>query len=140
MPWFGQELLEQSQARGPLSDQAYRDALKRSKSLTGEQGIDAALKENQLEALIAPTGGPAWVTDPAPTSRSKCWIRWGDPHDRRHEERRSRPISRVLSWAAIPLDPASPQDSSNQPGSDAGRAIAPLFGLAPGGVCRAMRR
>lgn len=52
----------------------------------------------------------------------------------------SRPISRVLSWAAIPLDPASPQGSSNQPGNDAGHVMVPLFGLAPGGVCRATRR
>ena len=63
MPWFGQELLESSQARGPLTDQAYRDALQRSKSLAGEQGIDVALKTNKLDALVAPTGGPAWVTD-----------------------------------------------------------------------------
>ena len=53
------------------------------------------------------------------------------------EESGSRPISRVLSWAAIPLGPASPQDSSDQPGNDAGRVMVPLFGLAPGGVCRA---
>ena len=49
----------------------------------------------------------------------------------------SRPISRVLSWAAIPLGPASPQDSSDQPGNDAGHVMVPLLGLAPGGVCRA---
>ncbi len=56
---------------------------------------------------------------------------------RRDRKSGSRPISRVLSWAAIPLGPASPQGSSIQPGSDAGHVIAPLFGLAPGGVCRA---
>ena len=49
----------------------------------------------------------------------------------------SRPISRVLSWAIIPLGRASPHDSSNQPGDDAGHVMVPLFGLAPGGVCRA---
>jgi hypothetical protein len=48
-----------------------------------------------------------------------------------------RPISRVLSWTVIPLGPASPQASSNLPGSSAGHAIGPLFGLAPGGVFRA---
>ena len=63
MPWFGQELLERSQARGPLTDQAYLDALARSKSMAGAEGIDAALKAHQLDALLAPTGGPAWVTD-----------------------------------------------------------------------------
>ena len=50
---------------------------------------------------------------------------------------RSRPISRVLSWTAIPLGASSPIRSSNLPGPDAGRAIRSLFGLAPGGVCRA---
>ena len=49
----------------------------------------------------------------------------------------SRPVSRVLSWTAIPLDAASPRRSSDQPGNDAGRIMVPLFGLAPGGVCRA---
>src|SRR5512139_1198429 len=47
----------------------------------------------------------------------------------------SRPVSRVLSRTVIPLGCPSPDTSSNQPGSDAGHAIAPLFGLAPGGVC-----
>ena len=49
----------------------------------------------------------------------------------------SRPISRVLSWTTIPLGRASPRGSSNQPGDDAGHVMVPLFGLAPGGVCRA---
>src|SRR6185436_4118782 len=51
------------QARGALSDKAYRDALARSKFLAGRNGIDAALKKFHLDALIAPTGGPAWTTD-----------------------------------------------------------------------------
>ena len=46
----------------------------------------------------------------------------------------SRPISRVLSWTVIPLGAASPQRSSNLPGSSAGHAIGSLFGLAPSGV------
>ena len=53
---------------------------------------------------------------------------------------RSRPLSRVLSGTVIPLAPASPLGSSNQPGCGTSHAIAPLFGLAPGGVCRAPRR
>src|SRR5690606_23517889 len=52
-------------------------------------------------------------------------------------EVRSRPISRVLSWTVIPLGASSPIRSSNLPGGTAGRGIASLFGLAPGGVCRA---
>ena len=50
---------------------------------------------------------------------------------------RSRPVSRVLSWTVIPLGASSPIRSSNLPGPDAGRVMRSLFGLAPGGVCRA---
>lgn len=51
--------------------------------------------------------------------------------------RRSQPISRVLSWAVIPLGYASPRTSSSLPGSDADHTNGSLFGLAPGGVCHA---
>jgi len=63
MHWFGQETFEQSQARGGLDEKAYKDALAESKRLAGAEGIDAALARDKLDALIAPTGGPAWVTD-----------------------------------------------------------------------------
>ena len=53
------------------------------------------------------------------------------------EKWRSRPISRVLSWTVIPLGASSPIRSSSLPGPDAGRVMRSLFGLAPGGVCRA---
>ena len=55
-------------------------------------------------------------------------------------EETSRPVSRVLSWTVIPLGLTSPSGSSNLPGSSAGHANAPLFGLAPSGVCHATRR
>lgn len=58
---------------------------------------------------------------------------WAQPR----KMRRSRPISRVLSWTVIPLGASSPIRSSNLPGDTAGRGIVSLFGLAPGGVCRA---
>ena len=64
MAWFGQELFEQAQKKGPLSDKAYIDALARAKRLSGPQGIDAALKAQHLDALLAPSWGPAFVTDP----------------------------------------------------------------------------
>ena len=54
--------------------------------------------------------------------------------------KKSRPVSRVLSGTVIPLGRTSPSGSSDLPGNDAGRAIVPLFDLAPGGVCRAARR
>ncbi|MEP7185170.1 MAG: amidase [Rhodanobacter sp.] len=64
MPWFGQELFEQAEKKGPLSDKAYKDALIRAKRLSGEQGIDAALKSEHLDALLSPSWGPAFMTDP----------------------------------------------------------------------------
>ena len=63
LEWFDQELLERSLSKGPLSDRAYRKARALSRRLAGAQGIDAAMKKHQLDALIAPTNGPAWKTD-----------------------------------------------------------------------------
>src|SRR5262249_48604657 len=63
MPWFDQDQFEKAQARGPLTDKAYREALAKEKSLAGRNGIDAALKKYRLDALIAPSGGPAWTSD-----------------------------------------------------------------------------
>ena len=64
MPWFGQELFEQAAAKGPLTDKAYTDALARAKRLSGPEGIDAALQSQHLDALLAPSWGPAFMTDP----------------------------------------------------------------------------
>ena len=63
MPYFGQELFTRAEAKGPLTDPAYVKALRSSKTLSQAQGIDAVMTKNRLDALIAPTGGPAWTTD-----------------------------------------------------------------------------
>lgn len=63
MPHFGQELMELAQAKGPLTDSAYIDALSANHRLTREEGIDATLLADRLDALVAPTGGPAWLID-----------------------------------------------------------------------------
>ena len=63
MPWFGQELFEQAEKKGPLTDKAYVDALAKAKLLSGPQGIDAALAKDHLDALLAPSWGPAFMTD-----------------------------------------------------------------------------
>jgi amidase len=61
MPHFGQEIMLYTQAKaGALTDKAYLDASANAKRLSGPEGIDAALKKHQLDALIAPTTGPAW--------------------------------------------------------------------------------
>ncbi|OYU65236.1 MAG: amidase, partial [Burkholderiales bacterium PBB5] len=60
---FGQEWFEQSAAKGPLSSPAYRQALANGRRYARSQGIDAALRRHQLQALIAPTTGPAGLID-----------------------------------------------------------------------------
>ncbi|MBV8856624.1 MAG: amidase [Acidobacteria bacterium] len=63
MPYFGQEIFVRAEAKGPLTDPAYLKALRTSKSMSQAQGIDAVMIKNRLDALVAPTGGPAWTTD-----------------------------------------------------------------------------
>ncbi|HEX2910901.1 MAG TPA: amidase [Chloroflexia bacterium] len=61
--YFGQEIMEMSQARGPLTEEEYLTALANNRRRGGKEGIDAVLAEHQLTALIAPTGQPAWPID-----------------------------------------------------------------------------
>lgn len=63
MPWFGQEIFEQAEAKGPLTDEAYTKALAANLRLSRGEGIDAVLGAHQLDALICPTMGPAYLTD-----------------------------------------------------------------------------
>ena len=63
LPYFGQEILEQSEKRGPLTSARYRVALTKDHRLSRALGIDAVMTQFKLDALVAPTGGPAWVID-----------------------------------------------------------------------------
>jgi len=63
MPFFAQELMERAQAKGPLTDKAYTDALARNHRLSPQEGIDATLQKFNLDAIVGPTAGPAWMTD-----------------------------------------------------------------------------
>ncbi len=63
MPFFGQEIMLLAQEKGPLTDEAYLNALASSKRLAGAEGIDRALAQQQLDAIVAPTTGPAWLID-----------------------------------------------------------------------------
>lgn len=63
MPYFGQEIFLQAQEKPDLNDRAYRLALLQSKLFTQEQGLDAVMNKNKLDAIIAPSGGTAWMTD-----------------------------------------------------------------------------
>ena len=64
MPYFGQDLLEKAQKKGPLTDKTYQDALAKNHRLTRVEGIDAVMEKYRLDALVAPTAGPSWLTDP----------------------------------------------------------------------------
>jgi len=63
MPYFGQDLFLKAEAKGPLTEKAYLDALEKNHQLARTEGIDATMDKHHLDAIAAPTGGPAWLTD-----------------------------------------------------------------------------
>jgi amidase len=63
MPYFGQDLFIKAEAKGPLTEKAYLDALQKNHQLARTEGIDATMNKHQLDAIVAPTGSPAWLTD-----------------------------------------------------------------------------
>lgn len=63
MPYFGQDLFLKAQAKGPLTEKEYVEALATNHRLARTEGIDAVVVKNHLDALVAPTGGAAWITD-----------------------------------------------------------------------------
>jgi amidase len=63
MPFFGQDLFIDAEAKGPLTESAYLDALRANHRLSRDEGIDAVMNAHRLDAIVAPTGSPSWVTD-----------------------------------------------------------------------------
>ena len=63
MPYFGQEHMLLAEERGPLTDVRYLRALADCRRLARDEGIDATLAKHRLDAIVAPSGGPAWMTD-----------------------------------------------------------------------------
>ncbi|MGH7837010.1 MAG: amidase family protein, partial [Candidatus Binataceae bacterium] len=63
LQYFGQDIMIKSQAKGPLTEKAYTEAREKSLRLAGKEGIDAVMDQHKLDALVAPTAGPSWVTD-----------------------------------------------------------------------------
>src|SRR5262249_52824055 len=61
MPYFGQELFQQAEKKGPLTDAGYRKAV--AKGRRQGQTMDAIRAKHKLAAVLAPTGGPAWLID-----------------------------------------------------------------------------
>ncbi len=63
MPYFGQDLFLKAQEKGLLTEKEYLDAVAKNHQLARVEGIDAVMDKNKLDAIVAPTGGPAWLTD-----------------------------------------------------------------------------
>jgi amidase len=63
MPYFGQDIFIKAEAKGPLSTKEYTDALEANHRLSRKEGIDAVMDQFHLDAIMAPTAGPAWLTD-----------------------------------------------------------------------------
>jgi amidase len=63
MPYFGQDVFIKAEAKGPLTSKEYLEALEKNRELSRKEGIDAVMDKFKLDALIAPTDGPAWMTD-----------------------------------------------------------------------------
>jgi amidase len=63
LPYFGQEIFELAEAKGPLTETAYVEALETCSRLSRTEGIDAVMDAHRLEAIVAPTGSPTWPID-----------------------------------------------------------------------------
>ena len=63
MPFFGQDIFIKSEQKGGLDSKEYLDAVALNQRLSRAEGIDAVMDKFKLDALVAPTGGPAWLTD-----------------------------------------------------------------------------
>ena len=63
MPYFGQDIFLKAEAKGPLTEKDYIDALDNNHRLSQSEGIDAVMDQNKLDAILAPTAGPSWFTD-----------------------------------------------------------------------------
>jgi amidase len=63
MPFFGQETFEKAEKKGPLTEAAYVKARETARRLAGKEGLLAVLEKDKLDAVIAPSTSPAWLTD-----------------------------------------------------------------------------
>jgi amidase len=63
MPFFGQDIFEKAEKKGPLTEPGYLKARDTARRLAGQEGLLAVLQAEKLDAVIAPSTGPAWLTD-----------------------------------------------------------------------------
>jgi amidase len=63
MPYFGQDFFIKSETKGPLTEKEYLEAVAKCRQSSRDEGIDALMDKNNLDAIVGPTGSPAWLTD-----------------------------------------------------------------------------
>lgn len=63
MRYFGQEIMAMAEKKGPLTEKPYLDALEKNRRMSRTEGIDAVVAQYKVDAIFAPAGGPAWLTD-----------------------------------------------------------------------------
>jgi amidase len=73
LPYFGHERMEIAQKKGPLTQKKYLNALEKNHRLTRDEGIDAVMKEHELDAIVCPSGGPAWMIDLINGDGGRSW-------------------------------------------------------------------
>ncbi len=73
LPYFGQERMEAAQKKGPLTGKKYINALEKNQRLSHLDGIDAVTKEHNLDAIVCPSGGPAWMIDLINGDGGRSW-------------------------------------------------------------------
>jgi amidase len=73
LPYFGHERMEIAQKKGPLTQKKFIQALEKNHRLTRDEGIDAVLAEHRLDAIVCPSGGPAWMIDLVNGDGGRSW-------------------------------------------------------------------
>ncbi len=73
LPYFGQERMEEALEKGPLTRKKYLNALEKNHRLSRTEGIDAVMKEHNLNAIVCPSGGPAWMIDLVNGDGGRSW-------------------------------------------------------------------
>ncbi len=73
LPYFGHERMEEAQKKGPLTQKKYLKALEKNHRLSRDEGIDAVMMEHKLDAIVCPSGGPAWMIDLVNGDGGRSW-------------------------------------------------------------------
>lgn len=73
LPFFGQERMEAALKKGPLMSKKYLAALEKNRRLARTEGINAAMTKRRLDAIVCPSGGPAWMIDPVNGDGVRTW-------------------------------------------------------------------